>query len=77
MTFMLIIERGLQIAVVAAAKELLVGVGQIPSAVEQHEVAIHYRKTLSVSEIAKLSMDWCSIPAIDEAGEGILLERDT
>lgn len=57
------------------AKELLEGVGENPSKLEQYEVAIHYRKTLTEREIARLSMDWCAIPAIDESGEGILLEE--
>jgi len=59
------------------AKSVLSNVGQIPSAVEQFELAIHYRRSLSVEEVAQLTMDWCSIPAIDEGGNGMILERDT
>jgi hypothetical protein len=62
---------------ISAAKKLLEGVGEIPSAVEQMELAIHYRRTMSYAEIALLPLSWCEVPAIDEAGNGLLIEKDT
>ncbi len=59
------------------AKLLLAGVGQTPSAVEQMELAIHYRRSLTDEEVAALPEEWCAIPARDERGMGILLEVDT
>jgi hypothetical protein len=59
------------------AKELLAGVGQIPSAVEQFGLAIHYRRSLTVDEFNGLPKTWRDLPAIDSAGVGIVLEQDT
>jgi hypothetical protein len=56
------------------AKEELAGVGQIPSLLEQMDVAIHYRRCLTDEEMAMLTPEWCAIPAIDEAGYGKQLE---
>lgn len=63
--------------VIRTAKELLSGCGQIPSSVEQVEVAIHYRRALTDEEYATLPPSWCSIRAVHEAGNGIVLERNT
>jgi hypothetical protein len=62
---------------IAAAKSLLSDVGQTPSAVEQYELAMHYRRSLTDEEIAALPQEWCAIPPVDEGGLGIVLERDT
>jgi hypothetical protein len=62
---------------IAASKSLLTGVGRIPSAIEQFQVAIHYRRTLTDEELAGLPAAWCAIPPIDEGGLGLVLERDT
>ncbi len=63
--------------VIATAKALLHGVGQVPSAVEQFELAIHYRRSLTDEELAGLPAAWCAIAPRDEGGVGIVLERDT
>ena len=63
--------------VIATAKAMLRGVGQVPSAVEQFELAIHYRRSLTDEELAGLPNEWCAIPPRDEGGVGIVLERDT
>ncbi len=63
--------------VVMAAKDLLHGVGQLPSAVEQVEYAIHYRRALTEAEFAALPEAWCAIPAIHDAGRGLILEENT
>jgi hypothetical protein len=63
---------------VRTAKRLISDVGQLPSAVEQMGgVAIHYRRALTDAEHAQLSPLWCDIPAIHEAGRGIVLETNT
>lgn len=62
---------------VKTAKLLLGGVGQIPSSVEQMQVAIHYRRALTDEEYAKLPQAWCAIPAVHEAGRGLILEENT
>jgi hypothetical protein len=59
------------------AKLLLAGVGMTPSAVEQMDLAIHYRRSLTDEEVAALPASWYAIPPRDEAGMGIVLERDT
>ncbi len=56
------------------AKLLLSGVGTMPSKVEQHELAFHYRKAVSPEEIAQLPEWWCAIEAVDMAGSGKILE---
>jgi hypothetical protein len=62
---------------VKVAKFLLGGVGQIPSAVEQMQLAIHYRRALTDKEYAALPEAWCNIPAVHEAGRGLVLEENT
>ncbi len=59
------------------AKQMLQGVGMMPSTVQQNELAFHYRKSLSPEEIDMLPQDWCAIPPRDEGGSGIILERNT
>lgn len=46
----------------------------MPSSVEQHELAFHYRKAVSQDELSRLSAAWCSIPAVDAGGTGKILE---
>ena len=62
---------------VKTAKLLLEGVGQLPSSVEQMQVAIHYRRALTDAEYSQLAPSWCSIPAVHEAGHGLILEQGT
>ncbi len=62
---------------IRSAKTLLLGVGQMPSLVEQFEYAIHYRKAITDTEWQGLPQAWCNIPAVHEAGSGIVLERNT
>lgn len=65
-------------AMISTAKILLGGVGQIPSAVEQMTVAIHYRRSLTDAEYSKLPWEWRAIPAVHQAGHmGVVMERDT
>ena len=64
-------------AMICQAKKLLESVGQMPSAVEQGLLAIHYRKSLSDEEVGRLPLTWCEIPPIDDGGGLIVLERDT
>lgn len=59
------------------AKAELSGVGEIPSALEQIKVAIHYRRALTDAEVSQLNPEWCKIPAIDLAGHGKILEENT
>jgi hypothetical protein len=59
------------------AKELLRGVGQIPSTLEQGIYCLHYRRSITDAEHALLTPEWCAIPADSFAGRGFLLERDT
>jgi hypothetical protein len=59
------------------SKTLLHEVGQLPSTVEQWELAIHYRRSLTDLELAGLPAAWCAIAPVDEGGSGIVLERDT
>lgn len=59
------------------AKQLLSGVGSVPSAVELHSVAVHYRRSLTDEEYARLPEAWCAIQAVHEAGRGIVLEENT
>jgi hypothetical protein len=60
---------------VKTAKLLLGGVGQLPSSVEQMQLAIHYRRALTDAEYSRLSPQWCSIPAVHAAGHGLILEE--
>lgn len=62
---------------IKTAKLLLSGVGQFPSAVEQMQVAIHYRRALTEKEYAALDPAWCAIPAVHDAGRGVILEENT
>lgn len=59
------------------AKLLLGGVGELPSSLEQMQVALHYRRSLTESEYAKLPQSWCDIPPVHEAGRGLILEENT
>ena len=63
--------------VIKTAKLLLDGVGQLPSSLEQMELAIHYRRALTDAEYSELAPEWCSIPAVHEAGHGLILEEGT
>ena len=62
---------------IALGKRLLMGVGQFPSAVEEMTLAIHYRRALTDAEYAALPPMWCALPAVHEAGRGLLLEENT
>jgi hypothetical protein len=62
---------------IETAKSLLCDVGQLPSTVEQFELAIHYRRSLTDVELSGLPAAWCAIAPVDEGGLGIVLERDT
>lgn len=62
---------------IKAAKSLLTGVGQLPSSVEQMQLAIHYRRALTDEEYSQLPQSWCAIPAVHEAGHGLILEEGT
>lgn len=62
---------------IKAAKQMLYGVGQLPSLVEQFEYAIHYRRAITDLEWQGLPVTWCNIPAVHEAGGGVVLERDS
>jgi hypothetical protein len=62
---------------ITTSKSMLAGVGQIPSAVEAFQLAIHYRRSLTDAELAALPPEWCAIPPVDEGGLGTILERDT
>jgi hypothetical protein len=62
---------------IKTAKLLLGGAGQLPSSVEQMQVAIHYRRALTDAEYSALTPSWCSIPAVHEAGHGLILEQGT
>ncbi len=59
------------------SKSLLQGVGQLPSAVEQFEYAIHYRRAITDDEWKGLPEAWCAIPAVHQAGRGLVLEENT
>jgi hypothetical protein len=65
------------LSMIRTAKKLLSGVGRLPSSVEQHPVAIHYRRALTEDEYARLPAEWCAIPAVHEAGRGVVLEENT
>lgn len=62
---------------VCTAKRLIADVGQLPSAVEQFDLAMHYRRALTDEEYARLSPAWRAIPAVHEAGRGLILEANT
>lgn len=62
---------------IRSAKAFLAGVGQLPSSVEQMELAIHYRRAITDEELAGLPQSWRCIPAVHEAGRGIVLEENT
>lgn len=63
---------------IRTAKRLIGSVGQLPSAVESMGgLAIHYRRALTDAEYARLSPSWRAIPAVHEAGRGMILETDT
>jgi hypothetical protein len=71
------LTEGMRATAITAAKGLLAGVGMVPSAVEQHPVAIHYRRSLTVEEYSALPAAWCAIAAIHQAGRGLVLEENT
>lgn len=62
---------------IKVAKLLLGGVGQVPSSVEAMSLAIHYRRALTEAEYKDLSQSWCDIPAVHDAGRGLVLEENT
>ncbi len=62
---------------IATAKSMLRDVGRIPSAVEQFELAIHYRRSITDEELTGLPTEWCAIPPRDEGGLVTILEKDT
>ena len=62
---------------IKAAKMLISEVGQMPSSVEQMEIGIHYRRALTDGEYSELSPAWRAIPAVHEAGHGLVLEEGT
>lgn len=66
-----------KLCMIRTAKALLAGVGQVPSSVELHPFAIHYRRALTDAEYAGLPSAWCAIPAVHEAGRGLILEENT
>lgn len=60
---------------IAFAKELLDGVGGRPAVLEHfNDLAVHWRKSLTDAEYAALPQEWCAMPALDAAGEGVVLE---
>lgn len=66
-----------QRVLVKVAKSLIAHVGQLPSAVEQMGYAVHYRRAISDFEYGLLPEVWCGLPAVHEAGHGVLLETNT
>lgn len=62
---------------VRVSKALISDVGQLPSSVEAMGVGIHYRRAITDEEYARLPSTWCAIPAVHEAGRGIILEENT
>jgi hypothetical protein len=59
------------------AKSLIADVGQFPSSLERVDVALHYRRAITDEEYQRLPAAWCEIPAVHEAGRGIILEENT
>ena len=59
------------------AKGLLAGVGSLPSLLEHGKAVLHYRRSITRKELARLSPVWLAIPADSMAGHGVVLERDT
>lgn len=70
------LDRDAVFSMIRTARQLLAGVGQVPSSVELHPVAIHYRRALTEDEYGRLPAAWCAIPAVHEAGRGIVLAED-
>lgn len=66
-----------QRVLVKVAKSLIAHVGQLPSAVEQMGYAVYYRRAISDFEYGLLPEVWCGLPAVHEAGHGVILERNT
>jgi hypothetical protein len=62
---------------IKTVKSLISDVGQLPSSVEQAEIAIHYRRALTNDEYSELPPSWCAIPPVHEAGRGVILEEGT
>jgi hypothetical protein len=71
------VSDGTKRVLIKTAKLLLGGVGKIPSSVEQMHYAIHYRRALTEKEYSQLPQAWCLIPAVHEAGRGLVLEENT
>jgi hypothetical protein len=63
--------------IIKEAKAMLALVGQMPSKLEEYPVSIHYRKAITDEEWKGLPAEWCAIPAVHEAGRGIILEENT
>ena len=62
---------------VRTAKKLLNDVGQLPTMVDQHQLAVHYRRAVTDEEWKALPQAWCDIPAVHQAGVGKVLEENT
>lgn len=58
------------------AKELLAGVGCLPSTLELGGYCLHYRKSITEQEEASLDPAWRVIPPDSLAGRGVILEKD-
>ena len=59
-------------------KSLLDAVGKLPTALQQGELAIHYRKNMTDEEIREIPGLWCALPAMDDVGQGlVMLEENT
>jgi len=50
---------------------LLAGVGSGETRRERSEVVLHARRRLAERELAMLTAEWCAIPAIAIAGDGV------
>ncbi len=50
---------------------LLSGVGAGDTRRERSEVVLHARRRLAARELAMLTAEWCAIPAVAIAGDGI------
>ena len=50
---------------------LLAGVGTGSTRRDRSEVVLHARRRLAERELAMLTAEWCAIPAVGFAGDGI------